>query len=512
MTSSETCGRQPSYEGCRFCSTHDDGRRFLATAPTIPRESLILGSGYRLVALGLLLPVIGLAQAPPTDSNTEQKLQASEWYFRAHKDREAESLLEQVLKRSPDSFGANELMGLVLASEGQEDAANAFFEKAVRIQPKLAEAHQNLATNLLRLKRFVLAEQEFKQAALLSPGGYITNHDLGEFYLSRGRLPDAVAYLKKAQEARPESYSNGCDLVLAEIQSDKLQEAEIEINALMRVRDTGDLHALLAAVKDKQQDYLAAGKEYQRAAQMEPSENNIFAWGAELLRHRTSEPAIQVLTRGVELYPKSARLQIGLGIAFFMREYYEPAVDAFCHAVDLDPKDPRPYDFLARLYAIAPSRASEVRQRFAQLVQLQPRNARARYYYGVSLWKSARSETRVTDLPKVESLFRTAINLDPTFAEAYLQLGVLCSEEKKDSEALRDYEKAVELNPRLADAHYRLGQALLRWGNTARGERELKISSELHTHQSNEREELNSEILRFVYTEPGASRGSLAPH
>ena len=467
----------------------------------------------RFIALCLLFPAaMGLAQAPSADLNNEQKLRIAESYFKAHKNREAESLLEQVLKRLPDSFGANELMGLVLASEGHEDAANGFFENAVRLRPNLAEAHQNLAANLLRLQKFVLAEQQFKLAALLKPNDYVANHDLGEFYLSRGTLPDAVAYLKKAQEARPESYSNGCDLVLAEIQSGKLQEAEVQIDALMRVRDTGDLHALLGEVKDKEQDYFAAGKEYQRAAQMEPSENNIFAWGAELLRHRTPEPAIQVFTRGVELYPKSARLQIGLGIAFFMREFYEPAVDAFCHAVDLDPKDPKPYYFLATLYAVAPSRAGEVTKRFAQLVQLEPRNARAWYYYGMSLWKSARSETRVADLPKGESLFRTAIDLDPKFAEAYLQLGILCSEEKKDSEALRDYEKAVELNPNLADAHYRLGQALLRRGDSARGEKELKISSDLHINQSNEREKLNSEILRFVYTEPRPSPGSWAAH
>ena len=206
-------------------------------------------------------------------------------------------------------------MGLVLASEGQENAANPFFEKAVRVQPDSGDAHQNLGTNLLRLERVSLAEQEFKRAAQLKRNDYITNHNLGEFYIQDGRFPDAVPYLKEAQEARPESYENGYDLALAEIQSGMLREARIQVDALIRVRDTADLHELLAAVKEKQQDYLAAANEYQHAAQMDPNENNIFAWGAELLRHHTPEPAIQVISRGIELYPQSARLQIGLGIA-----------------------------------------------------------------------------------------------------------------------------------------------------------------------------------------------------
>lgn len=495
------------------CSGGEGSRRqFAAAGSAMPRRAhILLYLTCRLTAICLLVPIIGLAQAPSPNLTTEQELQTAESYFRGHHYEEAKSLLHQILTRFPDSFGANELMGLVLASQGQENAANAFFEKAVHIQPESAEAHQNLATNLLRLKRVVLAEQEFKQAALLKPGDYIINHDLGEFYIQFGRLTDAVPYLKKAQEARSDSYANGYDLALAEIQSGMLREAEIQINALMRVRDTADLHGLLAEVKEKQQDYLAAANEYQRTAEIDPSENNIFAWGAELLRHRTTEPAIQVLSRGIELYPQSARLQIGLGIALYMREFYDRAVDTFCHAIDLDPKDPRPYYFLTEIYATSPSRAAEVTARLGQLVQIQPQNAQARYYYAMSLWKAARLESPVTDLPKVESLLRTAIDLDPAFANAYLQLGVLYFEEKRDSEALQHYEKAVMLDPNLADAHYRLGQALLRRGDKVRGEKELKISSHLHTRQLNERERLNSEILRFVFTGPSSSSGPSAP-
>ena len=466
----------------------------------------------RLTALCLLFPAVGKTQAPARNSYTDQKLQTAESYLREHDYRQAKELLEQILRQSPDSYGANELMGLALASEGNEKGATPFFERAVRVKPDSAEAHENLATNMLRLKRIAAAEQEFKRAAVLKPADYTINHALGEFYLSRGRAPEAVPYLQKAQEGSPDSYANGRDLALAEIQSGRLVDAGNQIVALMRVKEAGELHELLAEVKEGQKDYLAAGKEYQRAAQIDPSENNIFAWGEELIRHRTPQPATEVLNRGVELYPQSARLQIALGIALLMRESYGPAVDAFCRAVDLDPQDPRPYSFLAGIYAISPSRAAEVSQRLGQLVRIQPRNAQARYYYAMSLWKSVRMETQATDLSRVESLLRAAINLDPRFAEAHFQLGVLCSEEKRDSEALAEFQKAIDLDANLADAHYRLGQALLRRGDKVGGEKELDISSRLHTRQLDEREKLNSEILRFVYTEPHSSAASSVPH
>jgi len=200
-----------------------------------------------------------------------------------------------------------------------------------------------------------------------------------------------------------------------------------------------------------------------------------------------------------------------LGVTLFMQGFYDRAVDAFCRAVDLDPADPRPYYFLARVYAISPSRSAAVTARLGQLVQIQPRNAQARYYYAMSLWKGTRVEAPATDLPKVEALLRSAIELDPAFAGAHLQLGVLFSEEKRDLEALEQYDKAVKLDPELADGHYRLGHALLKTGDRARGETELQVASQLHAHQLDERERLTSEILRFIYTEPSSLPASWAP-
>jgi Tfp pilus assembly protein PilF len=463
------------------------------------------------IAICLFVSVTALAQGLPADLASERVLQSAESFFSNHQYENAERVLREVLQRFPDSFGANELMGLVLASEGREDAASPFFVKAVQIEPSSGDAHQNLATNLLRLKKTNLAEQEFKRSVLLKPNDYLTNHNLGEFYVQYGTVSDAILYLKKAQEIKPESYANSYDLAVAEVQSGMLREAEGQIDTLMHIQETADLHALLATLKEKQQEYLAAAQEYQRAAQMDPSENNIFAWGVELLRHRTPETAIQVLDRGIELYPHSARLQVGLGITLFMQGFYERAVDVFCHAVDLDPADPRPYYFLARVYAISPSRSAAVTARLGHLVQMQPRNAQARYYYAMSLWKGTRVEAPATDLPKVESLLRSAIELDPAFAEAHLQLGVLFSEEKRELEALEQCDKAVKLDPELADAHYRLGHALLKTGDRARGEKELQVASQLHTHQLDERERLTSEILRFIYTGPSSLPASWAP-
>jgi Flp pilus assembly protein TadD len=223
---------------------------------------------------------------------------------------------------------------------------------------------------------------------------------------------------------------------------------------LLRYQNAADLHSLLAAADEETRHYLQAANEYELAARMSPTPQNIFAWGSELLLHHTLEPATEVFRRGVELYPRSAELQVGLGIALYSRTHYDRAIDAFCHAIDLNPNDPRPYEFLGNIYDVSPLQAQAVTERFARYAQLQPHNPKALYYYGMSLWKASRTQSQSVDLTKVKSLLERAVTLDPGFAEAHLELGILYFQERRLADAVAQYRLAIESQPDLADAHY----------------------------------------------------------
>ena len=76
----------------------------------------------------------------------------------------------------------------------------------------------------------------------------------------------------------------------------------------------------LAEVEEKLGDPLAAVRDYQRAAELDPSEPNLFDWGTELLNHRALEPAQEVFAEGNSLFPKSVRMLIALGVTSNARE------------------------------------------------------------------------------------------------------------------------------------------------------------------------------------------------
>ena len=89
------------------------------------------------------------------------------------------------------------------------------------------------------------------------------------------------------------------------------------------------MHNLLAQIEEKDGQFVAAANQYELAAHIEPSENNLFDWASELLLHRTLDPAVAVFEDGARRYPDSQRMMVGLGMAYYARGNYDDAVKVF---------------------------------------------------------------------------------------------------------------------------------------------------------------------------------------
>ena len=414
---------------------------------------------------------------------------------------DAANQLEELVRQVPQSFDVHELLGMVYAAESQESKANDHLAKAVRLKPESAEARTNLATNLVHMGKVATAEIEFKKAVELDPKSYDTNHNLGEIYLAAGKLNDAVPYLETAQKINSAAYDNGYDLALAYEKTGKLDDGRNLVQNLLKQKDTAELHNVLGEIEEKDGKFVAAENQYETAAHMDPRESNLFDWGSELLVHRTLDPAVNVFQSAAEHYPNSPRLAIGLGMALYSRGNYDDAVKALLKAADLNPSDPRCYYFLSKAYDSSPSQADAVIQRFRRFAELQPQNARAQFYYAMSLWKGRRAQDANLDVGKIEALLKRSIALDPKLPEAHLQLGNLYSDQSKYVEAIPHYQRALQENADLADAHYRLGQAYVHTGQKARAQEQLEIYQRLRAQHLAELDKQRAEIRQFVYSE-----------
>jgi tetratricopeptide (TPR) repeat protein len=450
----------------------------------------------------LLLLSCALCSTAPCrqHKNLDQEFQAAVAQYDAGKFAQAAAQLESLLPEAPDSFEVHELLGLVYSAESQDTNANIHLEKAVHLKPDSVAARTNLAANLLRLGKLDLAREQFRKAAELEPQNFDVNHNLGELYVRTGDLRAATPFLEKAHQIDPSNYDNGYDLSLAYLLNDRLVDARQTVTAVLKLKDTAELHNLLGEIDEKDGQFVAAEHEFELAAHADPSESNLFDWGSELLIHRTLEPAITVFHDAVQRYPQSPRLAIGLGMALYALGKYDDAVKSLLHAADLSPADPRCYPFLSKAYDSSPNQADEVIQRFRRFAELQPRNGQALYYYAMSLWKGKRVEDPGMDLHQIEALLKQSLSLAPKLADAHLQLGNLYSDQKKYSDAIPEYEAALQLDSDLADAHYRLGQAYVRTGQNAKAQEQLDVYQKLRDRHLAELDKQRAEIRQFVYS------------
>jgi len=233
------------------------------------------------------------------------------------------------------------------------------------------------------------------------------------------------------------------------------------VRGVLPRRDTPDVRHLLGDALEAAGDLLGAAEEFQKAAHGDASEENLFDWGNSLLQLRAYVPATDVLAEAVKRFPRSARLQVGLGIVRYARGQFEDAIRAFCAAADLDPDDERPYLFLGEMYGVSASLAPEVTKRLARFVEKQPGHALGHFFYAMSLWKGTPG---AAPSPAVEVHLKRAVALDPRLAKAHFQLGVLYGDEGRYPDAISALEEAVRLEPSMAQAHYRLAQAFRRTG------------------------------------------------
>jgi tetratricopeptide (TPR) repeat protein len=458
--------------------------------------------GYQAIIFCAFLACGAWTQAQENPRQSfDRQYRAAVAQYEAGRYAEAAAQLEALLPHAPKSFALHELMGEVYAALAQGPKALEHLQEAVRLKPDSAEARTNLAATLSHAGKTAAAGEQFRKALALEPKNYDANHNLGEFYIQSGKIDAALPLLKDAQHINPASYDNGYDLALAYFLTGRLTEARQMAQSLAQSKNTGELHDLLGQIDEKDGKFIEAANEFAAAAHLDPSEQNLFDWGSELLLHRTYEPAIEVFQEATRRYPNSPRLLIGLGMALDWRGNFDEAVKALLAAADLDPTDARCYLYLSKAYDNSPHQADEVISRFCRYAELKPGDAQAQYYYAMCLWKGKRAGDAALDLGAVETLLRKAVALNAKLPEAHLQLGNLYADQHQYEKSIPEYERALELDPNLSDAHYRLAQSSIHAGQKERAQKEIEIYQKLRAEHLAEVDKEKAEVQQFVYEE-----------
>jgi tetratricopeptide (TPR) repeat protein len=360
----------------------------------------------------------------------------------------------------------------------------------------LARATASLGARASSGKDSPAAREIAEALPKVAASDFAQNLKAGRELLQAGRAKQALAYLEQALQLKPMDYDAGYSLAVAYQKSGEVKRADQAVQTLLAREERTELHALLAEIREGEGQPVEAVREYQRAAEMEPSEENLFAWGAELLLHHADAPASEVFGKGHRLYPKSVRMLVGLGAAAYGQDLNEQAARWLLEASEMEPSDPRPYLFLGKVQEVAKSEPKEWVEAFQRFVTLRPDDAMAHYYYAVALEKQRRGER---DFVAREAQLQKAIAIDPRLGDAWLKLGLLYAEKGELAAAVASLQKAVEYTPLPDEAHLRLAQVYRRMGETEKARKESELHEEVAEKKKEKMERERRELGQFVF-------------
>jgi tetratricopeptide (TPR) repeat protein len=348
----------------------------------------------------------------------------------------------------------------------------------------------------LRHKQSTAAQQSAQKLAnLLSPKDP-RFFQLASLCAIHGDYATAIPLMERVRAAFPQSYDVNYNLSLAYLRNKNYAKAAEALQILVKQHPRAEAYNLLAVVQEKLQHYLKAVHAFQKAAELEPgNEDYRFDYAFELLKHKTDRAALAIFASGVRDFPRSLKLHLGMGCTYFVVGKHEEAAGILLEAIKIEPNNRLAYLLLGKTYEQAASFRVAVEEAFRAYLEKLPPDPWAHYNYAKILTLGAQSAPK-PDFQAAKTHLQRALSLDPRFAEAYVQLAILLQTQDQNKESLPFLARAVQSNPGLAAAHYRLGLAYRRLGRKEEAASEFALSEKLNVESQAEREKRT--VIQFL--------------
>lgn len=209
--------------------------------------------------------------ADPADNEATQMLGLA-YYLGGHP-ADAIPLLEKVQGWYPRAnVDAAYILGISYIQTKNYDQARRSFGKMFDVPGDSAPAYLFTARMLFRQDFIPIAEEYAQKAVALDPKLPLAHYLLGELYLYKSRVPDAIAELQKEMEIDPANAATYYKLADAYSRVQKFDDAErlLQRSIWLDATSTGPF-ILMGKVLEKKGEYQLAIRALQRAANMDPN-------------------------------------------------------------------------------------------------------------------------------------------------------------------------------------------------------------------------------------------------
>jgi tetratricopeptide (TPR) repeat protein len=169
---------------------------------------------------------------------------------------------------------------------------------------------------------------------------------------------------------------------------------------------------------------------------------------------------------------------------------YDQAIHYYKLVIEKDPENESARYGLVEAYAlklmegsaqeVTPQRVEEAMKELRPLAEPLLADPNIKRYISMIYQVTAKRYAEIGRDDKVAEAWGEVTKIEPTFAEAYFNLGVALVKLGKPAEAIPNFEKSIELNPYFIKAYYGLGNSLVQVDRVEDGIKQYKRGLELN--------------------------------
>jgi tetratricopeptide (TPR) repeat protein len=386
--------------------------------------------------------------------------------------------LKKAVALAPQQPAYRLALGTGYIANGDFEAAIQSLQELLAILPDSADAYLQLGDAYLKLANPQMAAQSYRQALHLDPQNEVARLRLAQALLTGGNDAEAVTCLQDYTSKQPSDFAGYYLLGHAYRHLNQLPEARKALEQAVRI-NPGDYKTRyeFGVVLERLGLADLARQQLEAATRMNTEEPQAHLELSKVLRGlKESDAANHELQKfhGLEAKDREKKTAAALhaqAITAMKQGDALRAISIYREAVRLDSSDPQlQYDFALALGEGGDPHEQELR--LQQTLKLDPNFARAHNQLGLLYMNTGKTA-------EAKEEFSAALSVDPQYVEAQVGLGVVCVNQGKKEEADTLFRQAIENNPKVASAHANLGLLLASQGKEAEAEEELKQATQL---------------------------------
>lgn len=465
---------------------------------------------YRAIlrlAVCLVCAASCFAQDPAPDHSSAASLEQALQLARTHHYAEAAAAIRGVPppKDPQQRIAFYRLKASIESGLGHSAAAATDIEIAAKLAPE--DTGLQVAAGLARLAAQLESHigpahtLEILRSIALPPAQQLEVRLRAAEMLSRSNLfAEAAMDFEAASELAPERADIFYNLALARFRNGEWDAALASAERAKALEDSGSLESLLGDIQEKRGDSLAAVLSYQAAVALEPNvEEHRLALARDLLVHQTFDAAIVVLQQAAELFPESARVEILLGLAYFLVDRSADSIRELLGAAKLNPNDELAARYLGEI--TLEDSATPDTGAIAQIcayANAHPSSKSASAFCGGAMLRVAVESGDTSGKQEILRTLEHAARIAPNEPVARCQLGKALEWTQQWTEARAQMEQCVRLDPDSPEGHYRLARVYRRLGLSAQASRQTALQQQAAQRQNEESTRRADTVKRFL--------------